>query len=125
MKSHFTRELSDAAIATLLQWDARRPTPETLVAIRTLGGAVGRVSAEESAYPHRAATFNVSIDATWSDSALDGSAIAWSRASIGRARWLEDVLRVLQRANPTDAPGVGQPRASQATRSQGRLVPSE
>jgi FAD/FMN-containing dehydrogenase len=81
MKSHFMDDLSDEAIATLIEWDARRPTPETLVAIRTLGGAVSRVSAAESAFPHRAAPFNVSIDAGWTDPALDETAIGWARGA--------------------------------------------
>jgi hypothetical protein len=63
----------------MLAWDARRPTPETLTAIRTLGGQVARVAPDESAYPHRGDRFNVSIDAVWSDPALDGSAIGWAR----------------------------------------------
>jgi hypothetical protein len=41
MKSHFLDELTDTGIDTLLEWYARRPTPETLVAIRTLGGCPG------------------------------------------------------------------------------------
>jgi FAD/FMN-containing dehydrogenase len=79
MKSHFMDELGDEAIATLLAWNARRPTPESLVAVRTLGGAVGDVGPEESAYPHRAARFNLSIDAGWTDPALDDQAIGWAR----------------------------------------------
>lgn len=81
MKSHFMDDLTPDAIATLLEWDARRPTPETLVAIRTLGGAVARVSATESAFAHRSAAFNLSIDAGWTDPALDDAAIGWSRGA--------------------------------------------
>jgi FAD/FMN-containing dehydrogenase len=81
MKSHFMDELSGEAIATLLEWNAHRPTPETLVAIRTLGGAVGRVGPEESAYPHRTGTFNLSIDAGWTDPDLDEQAIGWARGA--------------------------------------------
>ena len=81
MKSHFLEELSDRAIDVLLACDADRPTPQTLTVIRTLGGAVNRVTTDESAYAHRPAAFNVSIDAAWSDPALDQQAIAWSRAT--------------------------------------------
>jgi hypothetical protein len=86
MKSHFIDELSDAAIDTLLRCDARRPTPETLTVIRTLGGAIGRVGEDETAYSHRSARFNLSIDAAWFDPALDGTAIAWSRDTWDRLR---------------------------------------
>jgi hypothetical protein len=81
MKSHFMDDLSPEAISMLLEWDTRRPTPETLVAIRTLGGAVSRVSAADSAFPHRSAPFNVSIDAGWNDPALDHTAIGWARGA--------------------------------------------
>jgi hypothetical protein len=79
MKSHFMDELNDDAITTLLEWDARRPTSETLIAIRTLGGAVSRVGLDESAYPHRSANFNLSIDAGWTDPAMDDLATGWAR----------------------------------------------
>ncbi|WFB05763.1 FAD-binding oxidoreductase [Streptomyces sp. LX-29] len=81
MKSHFMDELSDEAIRTLLDWDSRRPTPESLVVIRTLGGAVARVGHDDSAFAHRSARFNVSIDAGWRDPALDESAIGWARSA--------------------------------------------
>ena len=81
MKSHGMSGLSDAAVRTLLEWDARRPTPDSLVAVRALGGAVARVGADESAFPHRTDLFNVSVDAAWQDPAMDGDAIGWARAT--------------------------------------------
>jgi len=79
MKSHGLAELSDDAIAATLAWDARRPTPASLVAIRTLGGRIASVDPAASAYPHRDDRFNVSVDAVWSDPALDAEAIGWAR----------------------------------------------
>lgn len=79
MKSHFAHQLSDAAIATLLEHDASRPSPMSLIAIRTLGGAVARAGA--SAYAHRDATFNVSVDAFWEEPDLDDTAIGWARST--------------------------------------------
>lgn len=53
MKSHFMNELTDEAIAASLECDARRPNPETLIVIRTLGGAIarGRVRAQRVPAP--------------------------------------------------------------------------
>ena len=79
MKSHFAHDLTDQAIATLIECDASRPNPLTLTAIRTLGGAVAR--GDDSAYDHRDATFNISIDAFWDDPVLDDTAIAWARST--------------------------------------------
>jgi FAD/FMN-containing dehydrogenase len=84
MKSHFLDDLEDDLIDTLLAADADRPTPETLTAIRTLGGAIDRVDGDESAYAHRGARFNLSIDACWTDPALDDAAVGWSRQAWDR-----------------------------------------
>lgn len=81
MKSHFTNALSDEGIRVLLDADSRRVTPESLIVVRTLGGAVDRVGPDDSAFAHRGARFNVSVDAAWVDPALDEAAIAWSRAT--------------------------------------------
>jgi FAD/FMN-containing dehydrogenase len=80
-KSHFLDSLDDDAIDTLLACDAKRPNPESLIVIRTLGGAIDRVSADNSSYPHRGARYNLSIDASWSDPALDATALEWARTS--------------------------------------------
>lgn len=81
MKSHFMNGLSDEAVSTLLAHDARRPTPDTLTVIRTLGGAVARLPSDDSAFAHRSARFNLSIDAAWEDPSLDEEAIGWSRSA--------------------------------------------
>jgi hypothetical protein len=80
-KAQFLDELSDEAIATIVACDAERATPESLIAIRTLGGAIDRVTRDESAYPHRGARFNVSIDASWTDPADDDRVIGWARST--------------------------------------------
>ena len=81
MKSHFLDEISDDAIAALLDCYERNPCPETLIVLRTLGGAISRFGVEDSAYPHRTARFNLSIDPFWFDPALDEAAIKWARST--------------------------------------------
>ncbi len=80
-KSHFLDSLDDDAIDSLLACDAKRPNPESLIVIRTLGGAIARVGGEDSSYPHRGARYNLSIDASWSDPAFDATALDWARMS--------------------------------------------
>ena len=80
-KSHFVDEMSDELIDALVAHDADRPSPESLIMIRTLGGAIGRVGDHDTAYPHRSASFNISVDASWHDPALDGAAIGWARST--------------------------------------------
>lgn len=81
MKSHFMDRLNDEAIDTVLSRDAERPTPDSLIVIRTVGGAVARVPDQDTAYPHRGAQYNLSIDAAWSDRALDATATRWVRST--------------------------------------------
>jgi len=81
MKSHFLSELTDDAIRTLLDQEARRIRSGTEVVIRTLGGAVARVPEERSAYPHRAARFNVNVNAMWRDPGLDDAILDWCRST--------------------------------------------
>jgi hypothetical protein len=80
-KSHFANELTDDALDDLVRCFSERPNAESVVVVRTLGGAVDRVSAEESAYPHRRKRFNVSFDGVWTDASDDGALVGWARAS--------------------------------------------
>jgi FAD/FMN-containing dehydrogenase len=85
-KSHFTDELTDDAIDALIAVGRARPNPDSLVVVRTMGGAISRVSADDSAYPHRGARFNISLDGLWSDPADDAAVVGWSRQSWDRLR---------------------------------------
>jgi FAD/FMN-containing dehydrogenase len=80
-KSHFLDELTDEAIAAIVSRDRDRPNPGSLIGIRTLGGAIDRVTPDESAYAHRGARFNLSIDVCWSDAADDEHVVGWARAT--------------------------------------------
>ncbi|MCD2443572.1 FAD-binding oxidoreductase [Agromyces sp. SYSU K20354] len=78
-KSHFMDEPDDATIDLIVGHAARRPDPNSAVFVRTLGGAVDRIGSDETAFAHRGARFNVSVDAIWSDPALDDDSIGWAR----------------------------------------------
>jgi FAD/FMN-containing dehydrogenase len=80
-KSHFLNELTDEAISALVEHGAHRPSPESVIFIRTLGGAIARVQDGETAFAHRSASFNVSVDASWSDPTLDAAAMKWARST--------------------------------------------
>lgn len=80
-KSHFLTDLTDRAIDVLVASDENRPNSQSLMVIRTLGGAVARVGQDESAFAHRGARYNLSIDAGWTDPAADAVTIGWARSS--------------------------------------------
>ena len=52
-----------------------------MIFIRTLGGAIARVGTDDTAFAHRSAAFNLSVDAIWSDKDDDAIAIAWARST--------------------------------------------
>ncbi len=85
-KSHFTDRLDDEAIGTIVELAIHRPNEDSFIVIRTLGGAIARVDPDESAYPHRHARFNISIDCVWSDSADDSRVVGWARGAWERLR---------------------------------------
>jgi FAD/FMN-containing dehydrogenase len=70
----------DAAIDTTVDWSGRRPSNDTLVIVRHVGGAMGRVGAEETAFGDRGSEWMLSIDSTWDEPADDAINVAYTRA---------------------------------------------
>jgi hypothetical protein len=85
-KSHFMDTLTDEALATLVACDGQRPASRALTVIRTLGGAIDRVSPGDSAFAHRGARFNLSMDGYWEHEADDATVIGWVRETWARMR---------------------------------------
>jgi FAD/FMN-containing dehydrogenase len=78
-KSLYLDGLDERTIAPIAALAATRPTPQTLVALRHLGGAIHHLPDDANAYGHRRANYNLSLDATWLDPAADDRAIDWTR----------------------------------------------
>jgi FAD/FMN-containing dehydrogenase len=78
-KSRALGELSDAAIADIAEWGARRPTPLTDLTIWHHGGAMSRVDESETAYGGRDTAFLVTGEVSWSDPAQSDEAIEYGR----------------------------------------------
>ena len=78
-KSHDFVELGDAAIELMIASAARLPSPETEIFIASLGGAVNRVPASSTAYPHRDVNFVMNVHARWSEASQDDACIGWAR----------------------------------------------
>jgi FAD/FMN-containing dehydrogenase len=79
-KSHDFVELGDPAIDLLTDYAARLPSPECEFFIAHLGGAVNRVPAKATAYPHRDANFVVNVHTRWGEAAHDAVSIGWARS---------------------------------------------
>ena len=78
-KSHDFLKLGDGIFDAVLDAAGRLPSPETEIVLIHLGGAVNRVPADATAYPHRDAEFMMNLHTRWSDSALDQACIGWAR----------------------------------------------
>ena len=78
-KSSFLRELSDPAIDTLVRYFETVPSALTAVALEPFGGALSRVPADATAFPHRDARFSIVIVSTWTDPDATPANTAWTR----------------------------------------------
>ena len=78
-KSHDFMELSDQAIGILTESIRQLPGPECEVFIAHVGGAAGRVAAEETAFPQRNSHFVMNVHGRWRDAAMDQACIDWAR----------------------------------------------
>ena len=78
-KSQFLDELPDEAIDTVARYGEAAPGGITALGFEAMGGAVNRVDADATAFPHRDALFNFSIFAGWSEPEDDAEIIAWTR----------------------------------------------
>ena len=61
-KSHYLDGLPDGAIDTIMEFTDPYPGPLTQVALEPLGGAIGRVDADATAFRHRDAAYSFGID---------------------------------------------------------------
>ncbi len=79
LKGALMNELSDDAIATLVDHYARVPSPRTVVVLQQLGNAANRVDPEATAFSHREARWDLVIIPVWTDPAEDEQNIRWAR----------------------------------------------
>jgi hypothetical protein len=77
--SNFTRNISDEAIATLVERFAAAPSLLSMVHFQQLGNAANRVGATETAFSHRNAPCEWGCDAVWLNPAEDAANIRWAR----------------------------------------------
>jgi hypothetical protein len=78
-KSHDFVELNEAAVELMVDYAGRVPSPECEIFIGHLGGAVNRVPADATAYPHRDVNYIMNVHTRWQDAAQDKPCIEWAR----------------------------------------------
>jgi hypothetical protein len=81
IKSHNANDVRREALDELVELVATAPGAATF-SVTALGGAIGRVPEDATAYTGRAAQFDLSTDANWSDAALDEAMVDWCRRAL-------------------------------------------
>jgi hypothetical protein len=79
-RAGYADELSDAMIEVVLEHGSQLPSPMSAVHIHQMGGAVGRVAAEATAFGNRGAAFAYNLVSTWTDAREDEQHIHANRA---------------------------------------------
>jgi FAD/FMN-containing dehydrogenase len=79
-KALYLDALSDDVIDGIVERAVAAPGSQTLTFMRHLGGAMGRVPADATAFGDRRAQFMLSIDSSWDDAADDEINVEWTRA---------------------------------------------
>jgi FAD/FMN-containing dehydrogenase len=77
---HYLPEFSDASARTILEHVAKVSSPFTDVKLVTLGGAVGHVGEDETAFSYRTSKYALAIQTRWADVDQSAEHLAWSHA---------------------------------------------
>jgi len=85
-KSALQRELSDVAIAAIVDHANTLKSPLSFVVLEYYGGAAGRVPSEATAFPHRSLPWDILFIAQWTDPAQTDLHRRWARSG-------EEILR--------------------------------
>ena len=81
INSHNANDVRRDALDALVELVATAPGEGTF-SVTALGGAIGRVPEDATAYAGRASVFDVSADASWADPALDEANAHWCRQAL-------------------------------------------
>lgn len=79
IKTNFMNVIDDDAVAVLMEHFTSVPSPYSMVAFFQLGGAVGRVRKDETAFYHRDAGYHFFVGSVWEDPAEDEKNLRWGR----------------------------------------------
>jgi FAD/FMN-containing dehydrogenase len=79
-KSSLTRELDDDLIAAVVEHMARVPSPHSVVMLEHYHGAYSKKRPADTAYRHRAPTYDVVMIGNWADPAATDRNVQWVRS---------------------------------------------
>lgn len=85
-KSLHLPALTDDMIELVGDWAAHRPSPLSTLDIWQLGGAMGRVPADGTAFGDRSAPYLLGVESNWKDPSHDDANLAWTRECVDAFR---------------------------------------
>ncbi|MFP3920620.1 MAG: FAD-binding oxidoreductase [Dichotomicrobium sp.] len=83
-KSLYLERFDDAAIDLVLRLTAERPSDLSTVDVWQLGGAMGRVAPDATAFGNRRAPWLLGVESNWDDPAADERNRDWTREACAR-----------------------------------------
>jgi FAD/FMN-containing dehydrogenase len=81
IKGHYANAVRPEAFDELVEHVATAPGESTF-SVTALGGAIGRVAEDATAYSGRETAYDLSADSSWSDASLDEANADWCRRAI-------------------------------------------
>jgi FAD/FMN-containing dehydrogenase len=121
-RSSFLEHLDGDGIEAIVERFRQAPSPQAAIAIEQLGGAVARVSAEDTAFNHRASRFNLLILGMWPERHAKAENVRWVQ-SISEALAPHASRRVyVNYLGQSGDEGVGRVEAAYGPEAYARLV---
>ena len=78
-KSEYLSDLTPDLISVIVEHAEAATSPHAFVGLFQLGGAVGRIGEQDTAYTHRDASYSLIISAAWDNPDETGQHIEWAR----------------------------------------------
>jgi len=85
-KSTYLDDLSDDAVDVIVEQATIRPSFMSGITFWQLGGAIGRVADDATAFGRRSAPYLLTAEATWDDPARNEENITWSRDTLSAVK---------------------------------------
>jgi FAD/FMN-containing dehydrogenase len=117
-KSHMVDEITDGAVAVLLEHGPRITSPLSSFYFQHLGGAIARAGSDTAAFGHRDAVFDFTILTVWRDAAEDAEHVTWAREFFAAMQPYSTGVYV----NNLGVEGAGRVRAAYAPETYDRLL---
>jgi hypothetical protein len=78
-KSLYVKDINEDLLHKIIEKANQSPSPQSLLSIRNLHGAISSVSEDATAFGDRSGRFLISIDTMWDDSTQNDANIKWTK----------------------------------------------